>query len=472
MGQKLSRGILSVLIANIINLSFNLVSNFLLPKYLSVDTYAHIKTFTLLLSYAGFLHLGYADGMYLKYGGKDRRELEIIDLEMNLSIMRIFQVAISIGVIIVGLTIKDYGVVIFGCTLMPYNMSWYFRNLYQAIGEFITYGRVLNVISITLFVLNMGLLFLIRTDVYIHYLFVYFTVYFSTWIFIEYRVRNVLQAKLRWVLFSTREFKENIQSGFLLMLGTFSSNLLTSMDRWFVKGLFDNVAFAQYSFAVSMESFLNVAITPITVTLYNFFCKTNNVSQIQRIKRYVMIFSSFLISSAFWGDWILRIWLPNYLGSTTVMYCLFCSQFFYIIIRSIYVNLYNAQKRQKTYFINITIVIFSGFISNGIIYVIFHNKESFAIATLLSAILWFFLCIKDFSGIKLTMKDLAYIIICPMAFLLCSIFIGSLFGFIIYIVILVIVCFVLMKRESVELIGYVAHIMDEKLNRMKSNAPI
>ena len=48
------------------------------------------------------------------------------------------------------------------------------------------------------------------------------------------------------------------------------------MDRWFVKALMTTLAFAQYSFAVSMENFMNVAVTPVTTTLYNYFCKATD----------------------------------------------------------------------------------------------------------------------------------------------------------------------------------------------------
>ena len=70
MERKLQRGILMVLVANVVNLLFSLLSNFLLPKYLSIETYAGIKTFQLYVSYVGLFHLGYVDGIYLKYGGK------------------------------------------------------------------------------------------------------------------------------------------------------------------------------------------------------------------------------------------------------------------------------------------------------------------------------------------------------------------------------------------------------------------
>jgi len=69
--MKLGKGIIEVLYANILNLLIAVVNGFLLPKYLTVETYADLKTFLLYMSYIGILHFGYIDGIYLKYGGKD-----------------------------------------------------------------------------------------------------------------------------------------------------------------------------------------------------------------------------------------------------------------------------------------------------------------------------------------------------------------------------------------------------------------
>ena len=71
------------------------------------------------------------------------------------------------------------------------------------------------------------------------------------------------------------------------MLGNFSSLILTSMDRWFTKILLNNIAFAEYSFAVSIEGFVNIAVTPLTTTLYNFFCYEHNDKEITRIRNCV-----------------------------------------------------------------------------------------------------------------------------------------------------------------------------------------
>lgn len=70
MDKKLQKGIVAVLIANLVNVVFSLATNFLLPKYLSIESYAGIKEFQLYVSYVGLFHLGFVDGIYLKYGGK------------------------------------------------------------------------------------------------------------------------------------------------------------------------------------------------------------------------------------------------------------------------------------------------------------------------------------------------------------------------------------------------------------------
>ena len=67
----MKRGLFQILIANIVSLMIGIGLSFLVPKYLSVDSYALYKTYALYITYAGFFHFGYADGMYLKYGGKD-----------------------------------------------------------------------------------------------------------------------------------------------------------------------------------------------------------------------------------------------------------------------------------------------------------------------------------------------------------------------------------------------------------------
>lgn len=53
----MKKGLIQIMFANAICLIINVLTNFILPKFLSIDTYAQIKTYALLVSYAGFFSL-------------------------------------------------------------------------------------------------------------------------------------------------------------------------------------------------------------------------------------------------------------------------------------------------------------------------------------------------------------------------------------------------------------------------------
>lgn len=453
MNNKLAKGIMAVLLANIINLAFNLVTNFTLPKFLPVDTYAFIKTFTLYLSYAGFLHLGYEDGMYLKYGGKNKEEINYDELAINMSTLRVFQILVSFVITIVGLLTRDLILLSFGLTVTPYNMLYYFRNLFQATGEFKLYGRLMNATTIILFSLNMFLLFVVKETYYVFYIAVNSFVYYIAWLFMEGYVRTTSKTRFPILTFSRDHFKECIGTGFFLMLGTFSSIILTSMDRWFVKILMTNVEFAQYSFAVSVENFLNVAITPVTVTLYNFFCRNRESGVINTIKRYVIIFSCLIVTGVFPAKFIIEHWLQSYQQSSDVIIILCAGRVIFTIVTGIYVNLYKANKMQTKYFVKLLFVIVFGFISNYGFYKILNTMNSFAYATFVSALLWLILSVYDFKEHRIGMKESLYIIIEITAFIITGIMFGAVTGFVIYLTVSCLLSFVLFKNDVLKLIN-------------------
>lgn len=126
---------------------------------------------------------------------------------------------------------------------------------------------------------------------------------------------------------------------------------------------------------------MNVAVTPVTTTLYNYFCKATDEVKVRKARNYVMIFAALIVSCAFPARFILEVYLTKYIDSAKVMFLLFAAQIFYIVIKSIYVNLYKAQKKQSIYFIKLTAIIVVGFVFNVICYNLYKVKESFAVGT-------------------------------------------------------------------------------------------
>ena len=468
MANSLRKGILSVLIANIINLGFNLLANFLLPMYLSVDTYAQLKTFQLYAMYAGLLHLGYVDGLYLKYGGKCIDEINKNELEDNLSTLRIFQAIITAGAIAFGIVLKNPILTAFGLSILPANMMSCFKNMYQAVGEFSLYSRIINGTTISYFILNMSFIFLAHSDNPYLYISIYIVVDVLLWVILEYKLHKENSFSIR-LKFSKERLVDNIKTGILLTFGNLSSIFLTGMDRWFIKFLMNNIAFAQYSFAVSMENFMNVAISPLSVTLYNYFCKEKNENKIRQVRNSVQIFAAFIISCAFPAKFILEHYLSKYLEATSVMFFLFGAQLFYIVIKCIYVNLYKADLRQKQYFIRIIVVIILGMLLNVCFYLLLHTKEAFAIGTLLSAVIWWTLCAYDNKKIRYSFNEIIYMVLTEISYLVCGNFMGSITGLLCYVAVITMLSFILLKKDFLFFIKNAKAMIISKTNTTGGN---
>ena len=447
MQNNLKKGMMEILLANIINMVFNLLTNFLLPKYLSVDSYAAIKTFQVYTTYVGIFALGYADGMYLRYGGKEIDKIDRKELKTGMVSFRTMMLIESAILIPLALLFRDRIIIAFAMTIMSANMASYFKNLYQAVGEFKSYSKILNLTTIFTFIANMALLFIVRTDDYFLYLISYVIVDTIIWFALEINISKILEGvepghvsiKLLW---------EDIKAGFLLMIGNFSNILLSSMDRWFVKVMMDSAQFAYYSFAVSMEGFLNVAITPITTTLYNYFCNHSEHDDVIRIRRYVMLFGTVIVAAAFPARFIIEILLQNYTGAINVLFILFGTQMVYIIIKGVYVNLYKAFKKQNLYFIRLILILIIGAILNWSFVQIYPYKEAFSYGTLVSAYIWLIFSIWDFKEYKFEFREWLYLFIEVTVFITCGILFNSITGLLIYVTASMLCMNLFMKEET------------------------
>ena len=462
--ENLKKGIILVFIANLINLCISLVNGFILPKYLSVETFADIKTYQLYANYIGILHLGYADGVYLFYGGKNIRDISGKDINITRTNLLLFQSLMTVIFCAVGVILQDRILVVAALTIIPFNIASAFKNILQATGEFKTYSGIMNYTSVLTFIGTMILLFVVRTDNSLYYFLVMGGVTFIVWGMLERKIISTYGFKIQLVA-SLHNLIENIKSGIVLMLGNFSSILMTSIDRWFVKFLLTTTDFAFYSFVVSTENLIAVFINPIVTTMYNYICVTTDFKAIRRIKRMCLISSLFLIASAFPAKFILEVYLTKYLQAQYVLFILFSTEVFFMVIKGIYVNIYKARKQQNIYFKQLLISIALGCVLNTLFYLVFRSNEGIALATLLSVICWYAICCASVEEVRPDFKEIAILFITIPSYILFGFFMPATIGFLLYIVVVVVSCLVFMKNDMISLVNVALGTVKKKLKR-------
>ncbi len=464
---KLKKGIIVVFIANIINLLVSVIRNFVLPKYLSVDTYADIKMYHLYISYAGLFALGYIDGMYLKYGGIDLDKIDANDFQKNRSTFRIFELMISLVLTAVGFVMKDPIFVAMSLSFFAMNMADYYRCFYQATGEFSAYSKIMNLSSALTLFITLALLFIAKSDNSIFYILGSVFVFYFVWVLLEVRNKQRFRVSCN-SFFSIEELKISIATGIALMLGTLVSTFMTGLDRWFVKFTLTTYDFALYSFAASTVGFLSYAISPISITLYNFFCSNKNEVQLRRIRDIILVFLATIIVLVFPIKFVIEYYLPKYYSAINVVVILFASQLLYGMTRCYYVNLYKAEKRQVEYFKGIIIVTIMGFVLNYVFFLFLKNIEAYALATFSCGGIWLFSCNTKFKKYKLSVNNIIYSVVICGSFIACGVMLKSFIGLVLYAAIFIVASLLFMKDAFIEMIDIAKSHTGKIINRIVS----
>lgn len=460
--EHLIKGITIIFIANIVGSIFNIALNFLLPKYLTVEAYAGIKTYQLYYTYVGIFHLGYIDGVYLEYGGKRLDSIGSKEIATRVNSLRLLELVISVVLVLCSFLLRDDIFFCFALSVLPLNMIGFFQVLYQATGEYSRYSKILNITTIMKTIISALIILFVSKEDYRYFLIGYVIIDIILWICLEkflYRGKNVRDIS-RGISLNVicREIKE----GIILRIGVLSGFFLSGMDRIFVKVFMDTMAFAQYAFAATVENLLNIIITPIITTLYNYFCNETKEEQIRKIRNIVMITSMYMLLAFFPVKYVLNIFLSDYMDSVDVLAFLFGAKALYMIVQGVYVNLYKARKQQSKYLFRLVTIIFIGVVFNYLFYKIIGIKEAFALATWLTTVIWLILSVWDFKRVCFNLKELVYLTVGNIAFLVFACLLKSIEGAMMFFVVLLAISFLMMPQEMKILFLYIKKIVNSK----------
>lgn len=454
----MKKGILQVMVANIICMLISILTNFMLPRYLSIETYNIIKSYTLYLSYAGLFAFGYTDGIYLKYGGVRIDKSNQKSVRQEFYTYFIFQLFMTSLIFVGAIVVKNELLTVFAIGVLITNLGGYLKILYQATGEFGEYGKALNLEKIIVFLVNVFLIFALKTDKSVFYLLAQVLGPIITFVYLFYTYRcfcpNVSTCR-----FSIYALRQNISVGFVLTIGSIVDILFTGLDRWFIKILMGTKEFALYSFAVSLENIISTFTSPMSITLYNFFCQGIKKEKTRKIKKMLLLFGFCLLVAVFPAKWIVKHYIEKYVESIEVILYLFIAQFFYMIIRSVYVNVYKAQKKQKEYLKQIIVMLTIAFLTNIIFFVIMRKMEAFAIATCLTSVIWFVWCEIIHNEIRYNIKEYVCITIVLVSCFVCGSLFSAITGLLIYVLIMSVTSTILLHSAVADCFIYIEKVI-------------
>ncbi|MDO4925484.1 MAG: hypothetical protein Q3980_07445 [Turicibacter sp.] len=447
--MSLRNNIIKIFSVNFLSVISSIVIGFIVPAVLSIEAYSNVKTYAFYISYVGCLHLGFVDGMYMKYGGKDIKEIDKMEFKSEHKVFMIMQVLVSIIFIIIGLLKKDIIIVLMGLSIVPMNTLSFHSLFYQATGQFNEYTKVTSIYTVSYLIFNILLAMVLRSQNYIYYCVINLIAYGIVFIALEIKFyKNTKGIKVKY----NPRVWNNIKVGLFVLLGNLSVMLFYAIDRWFIKIFLGVNDFAYYSFAISMLNIVNVLITAISVTFYNYLSKEKNEEKIKKIKKYFILLGAGASLGYFGLAGIVSLFMQKYIPSLSIIAISFAAYPYMIIINSLYVNLYKAKRDEKKYLRVVIIMLLVSMVYNIIAIMVWKTSEAIAVATTLAFITWYIYSIRDFKYLKSNLKEVIYLLVIFIMFLIFSHYFNWFIGGISYLITFAIMSILFYKDEINDII--------------------
>jgi O-antigen/teichoic acid export membrane protein len=367
-------------IAQIVSIIVSLVMTLGIPKILSLDQYGFWQLFIFYTGFIGFFQFGLSDGIYLRYGGKDFKDLNKRTIKSQMVYGFCFQLIISIVIIVIvslsNIERTRYIVIISTAIyLVIGNVITLLGFLLLATNNIKYYSKAVLLEKLS-FIAILSLIFFSKKVSYLHLIELFLFTKLLSLTFLLIYFKNYRTISLFNLKKSISFLKINMSFGIVLMLSNIASTLIIGIGRFAIDNKWDIETFGKISLSLSATYFFLLLISQISLSLFPVLRQLNYENQ-----RSVFIKSCDFLGIFMLGIFILyfplisflKIWLPKYVDSLSYMIilmpiCLFEGKM--QMIHNTYMKSLNKQK--MLLFINLSILAISLILTyiNGYI---FHN---------------------------------------------------------------------------------------------------
>lgn len=360
------------------NISFTFASNFIctlisvlvtfiLPKGISVENYGYFQLYFFYVNYTGFLHFGWADGLFLRHGGDYYESLNKDVLGSQFKIYWAIEILFSLIFCLVALYLtngpqRTKVFILIGASIAFNLPKTYLQYLLQATNRIREYATLITLERIVFGLLILAIVCLGKDS---------FTLAISAdllgkFISLVYAIFHCRDLLTSHFVISKCVFKEilsNINVGSKLMFANIASLLIIGIVRWAIDQKWDVSTFGKISLTLSISNIMLIFVRSVSMVMLPTLRRIDGrkyaaIYNDIKVLLFTLMFGGLLIYYPL--NVILTIWLPKYADCLKYMAILFPLCVFEGKL-SILVEMYLKTMRleKKILFSNVATLIFS-----------------------------------------------------------------------------------------------------------------
>lgn len=365
MNSKLSNFLINFsysLTSNLVTLLISTLVVLIVPKLIGVEDFAYWQLYLFYSSYVGFMHFGWNDGIYLRYGGKEYKELDknLFSSQFYMLVFTQLIIAIMITVVAILFLSDENRIFIIQMTalcLIIMNVRNMLLFILQSTNRIKEYAQITMIDKILFFAL---LTYFLLGGIRDYNLLVLGDLIgkFVSLLYAIYCCKEIVLCKMSSIYNSLKEAIENVNVGIKLMFANIASMLIIGTVRFGIERSWDVITFGKVSLTLSISNLMMVFINAIGVIMFPILRRThqNNLPTIYITMRDILMMTLLGILIVYYPfKVVLSMWLPNYSDSFVYMGLLF-PIFLYEGKMALLINTYLKTLRKEKLMLRINLI--------------------------------------------------------------------------------------------------------------------
>ncbi|WP_159882477.1 MATE family efflux transporter [Paenibacillus puerhi] len=348
--------------SNLVTLFVSTLIVLVVPKLIGITEYGYLQLYIFLSTYVGFLHFGWNDGIYLRYGGVEYSQLDKRLFYSQFWMLFFSQIVIAILVIITTSVLINNIDKIFiyrmvALALILVNTKFMLLYILQATNKIKDFSKI-AILEKVLYVLVVTVILMFSFKDYKLVIISDLIAKFISLIYAMICLKDIIFRKISDFYYSLSETIENINVGIKLMIANLASMLIIGSVRFGIENSWDVATFGKVSLALSISNFMMIFINALGLIMFPILRRTDkkNLPDIYiTLRDFILFFLLGMLITYYPLKVGLTIWLPQYTDSFMYMAIVF-PIFVYEGKMAILVNTYLKTLRKEKLMLKINLI--------------------------------------------------------------------------------------------------------------------
>ena len=368
--------------SNLILLIISTLVVLIIPKLIGVEEYGYWQLYIFYSSYVGFLHFGWNDGIYLRFGGEEYKNLDKRLFYSQFIELLVSQIFIGILVWLVSIIFvadinKGFILQMVAIAMILVNTRLMFFYILQATNRIKEYAR-LTMLDRVIYILLIMIFLLFGIRDFKLMIFADLVGKFISLLFATLSCRDIVFNRMNAFYLTISETIKNINVGIKLMFANIASILIIGIVRFGIERTWDVATFGKVSLTLSISNMMMIFINAVGIIMFPILRRTDpkKLTNIYSTMRdFLMVFLLGVLIIYYPLKTVMAAWLPQYAESLLYMALVF-PMFIYEGKMELLINTYLKTLRREKVILRINLIsMFMSLVMTYIATQIFKNLD-------------------------------------------------------------------------------------------------